>query len=291
MGEVVFILLGGLKYGAIYALAGLGLVVLHKATQIVNFAHGGYIMLGAYVTFFLLDTLKVPYWATYIICAIAVGVAAMAIEWLILRPIRRADMFTVVIATVFLAVVLQEAIRLPYAVEILPLRPMFEGEPFVIGSAIITPEALWIIFGTLVCAAVSIFIFSRAGIGRSMRAMAANVRGAQLCGYSVDRTYAAAWFFSGVLAGLAGAFGAPSLGVSPALMVLSVIPAFVAAVIGGFDSLIGTILGGLLLGIIENFAAAYISSGMKSAVSFFILFLVLLLRPEGLFTQGTARRV
>lgn len=291
MGEVVFILLGGLKYGAIYALAGLGLVVLHKATQIVNFAHGGYIMLGAYATFFLLDALKLPYWVTYIVAAIGVGLSAMAIEWLILRPIRHADMFTVVIATVFLAVVLQEAIRLSYAVEILPLRPMFEGEPFVVGSAIITPEALWIIFGTLTCAAVSIFIFSRAGIGRSMRAMAANVRGAQLCGYSVDRTYAGAWFFSGVLAGLAGAFGAPSLGVSPALMMVSVIPAFVAAVIGGFDSLIGTILGGLLLGVIENFSAAYISSGMKSAVSFFILFLVLLLRPEGLFTQGTARRV
>jgi branched-chain amino acid transport system permease protein len=124
-----------------------------------------------------------------------------------------------------------------------------------------------------------------------MRAMASSVRGAQLCGYSVDKTYAAAWFFGGALAGLAGAFAAPSLGVSPALMVLTIVPAFVAAVIGGFDSLIGTILGGLLLGIIENFAAAYVSGGAKSAVSFVVLFLVLLLRPEGLFTQSVARRV
>src|SRR5207249_2945692 len=153
--------------------------------------------------FFLLDTLKLPYWLIYIVSAVGVGLAATAIEWLILRPIRRADMFTVVVATVFLAVVLQEAIRLPYTVEILPLPPIFEGAPFIVGSAIIAPEALWIIFGTLACAAVSIFIFSRAGIGRSMRAMAANVRGAQLCGYSVDRTYAAAWFFGGALAGLA----------------------------------------------------------------------------------------
>jgi len=176
-------------------------------------------------------------------------------------------------------------------VEILPLAPLFDGPPIVLGAAIIQLEALWIICGTLACAAVAVFVFSRAGIGRSMRAMAANVRGAQLCGYSVDKTYAAAWFFGGVLAGLAGAFGAPSLGVSPALMVLTIVPAFVAAVIGGFDSLIGTILGGLLLGVVENFAAAYVSGGMKSAVSFIVLFLVLVLRPEGLFTQGMARRV
>jgi branched-chain amino acid transport system permease protein len=291
MTEFFFILIGGLKYGAIYALAGLGLVVVHKATKVVNFAHGGFIMLGAYGTFFLLEFAGLPYWVTYAVTAVGVGLAACAIEWLILRPMRRADMFTVVIATVFLAVALQEAIRLPYSAEILPLQPLFEGPPFIFGEVIVSREALWIIAGTLTCAGAAIFIFSRAGLGRGMRAMAANIRGAQLCGYSVDRTYAAAWFFGGVLAGLAGAFGAPSLGVSPALMVLTIVPAFVAAVIGGFDSLIGTIIGGLLLGIIENVSAAYISSGMKSAVSFIILLAVLIVRPEGLFPESSTRRV
>jgi branched-chain amino acid transport system permease protein len=288
--EFAFILLGGLKYGAIYALAGLGLVVVHKATKVVNFAHGGFIMLGAYATFFLFEQ-HLPYWLIYLCAAVGVGLAAAAVEWLILRPLRRADMFTVVIATVFLAVALQEAIRLPYPVEILPLQPLFRGRPFILGEIIVSREALWIIFGTLACAGVSIFIFSRAGIGRSMRAMAANIRGAQLCGYSVDCTYAAAWFFGGALAGLAGAFGAPSLGVSPALMVITIVPAFVAAVIGGFDSLLGTIAGGLLLGIIENFSAAYISSGMKSAVSFIILLVILVARPEGLFPESATRKV
>jgi branched-chain amino acid transport system permease protein len=286
-----FILVGGLKYGSIYALAGLGLVVVHKATKVVNFAHGAFVMLGAYVTFFTVNPAHLPYILALVFAPLAVGLVAAGIEWAVLRPIRRADIFTVVITTVFLAVALQEAVRLPYTVEILPIRPIFQGAPILLGNIIIPQEALWVVAGTLVSATVSIFIFSRSPIGRSMRALAANIRGAQLCGYSVDRTSALAWFFGGALAGLAGAFGAPSLGVSPELMVITIVPAFVAAVIGGFDSLPGTVVGGVILGIVENVSAAYISSGMKSAVSFLILFVVLLVRPEGLFPERIARAV
>jgi len=289
--DFLFVLIGGLKYGAIYALAGIGLVVVHKATKAVNFAHGGLIMLGAYVSYFLLELMHAPYWFIYLAAPLFVGLAAAAMEWGILRPIRRADMFTVVIATVFLAVLLQEAVRLPYPVEILAIRPVFEGPPFIFGELIVPQESIWVIAGTLACALGAIFIFNRAGIGRSMRAMAANMRGAQLSGYSVDKTYALAWFVGGALAGLAGAFGGPSLGVSPELMVITIVPAFVAAVIGGFDSLPGTVIGGLILGVVENISAAYISSGMKSACSFLILFVVLLLRPEGIFPERSTRAV
>lgn len=291
MIELYFVILGGLKFGAIYALAGMGLVVVHKATKTVNFAHGGLVMLGAYATFFLVELLQFPYWTAYILAAIGVGVVAALIELVVLRPLRRADMFIVVIATIFLAIVLQEAIRLPYEVEILPVRRVFEGPPFILGELILARETLWIFAGALACAGISLFIFVRAGIGRSMRAMASSVRGAQLCGYSVDRTYMLAWFFGGALAGLAGAFGAPSLGVSPELMVITIVPAFVAAVIGGFDSLPGTIFGGIALGITENVAAAYISSGFKSAVSLLMLFVILLLRPQGLFPERKLRSV
>lgn len=291
MIEFYFIILGGLKFGAIYALAGMGLVVVHKATKTVNFAHGGLVMLGAYATFFLVELLGFPYWTAYVLAPVGVGIIAALIEAVLLRPLRRADMFIVVIATVFLAIALQEAIRLPYEVEILPVRRVFEGPPFILGELIVARETLWIFTGALACAGGSVFIFVRAGIGRSMRAMASSVRGAQLCGYSVDRTYMLAWFFGGALAGLAGAFGAPSLGVSPELMVITIVPAFVAAVIGGFDSLPGTIFGGLALGIAENLAAAYISSGYKSAVSFLMLFIILLVRPQGLFPERRIRSV
>lgn len=291
MTELAFVIIGGLKFGAIYALAAMGLVVIHKATKTVNFAHGALIMMGAYATFFLLQVFEFPYWAVYILAPLGVGLISAFLEWAILRRLRSADMFIVIIATVFLAIALQEAVRLPYDVEMLSVRGVFSGAPFIFGEIIVTRETLWIGAGALVCASAAVLLFDRAAVGRSMRAMASNIRGAQLCGYSVDRVYALAWFCGGALAGLAGVFGSPSLGVSPELMVLTIVPAFVAAVIGGFDSLRGAIFGGIILGIAENLSAAYISSGMKSAISFLLLFIILMIRPQGLFPERSERGV
>lgn len=289
--ELLFVLVGGFKFGAIYALGAIGLVVIHKATKTVNFAHGALIMIGAYATFFLLEKFALPYWAVYLLAPTLVGTFSAALEFVILRRIRRADAFIVIIATVFLAFSVQEAVRLPYDVEMLSVRSVLEGDPFFFGELIVTQESLWIIAGALIFAILGALLFAQAGLGRSMRAMAQSIRGAQLCGYSIDGVYVFAWFVGGALAGLAGVFGAPSLGVSPELMVLTIIPAFVAAVIGGFDSLRGAILGGIILGVAENVAATYISAGLKSAISFLILFGVLMIRPEGLFPEGRIRKV
>jgi branched-chain amino acid transport system permease protein len=124
-----------------------------------------------------------------------------------------------------------------------------------------------------------------------MRAMAANIRGAQLCGYSIDGVYMLAWFLGGALAGLTGVFIAPVTGVSVDLAIAIITAGFVAGVIGGFDSPKGAIAGGLLLGIAESLAAAYVSSAMKNSVSFLLLFAVLMWRPEGLFAERTGRSV
>jgi branched-chain amino acid transport system permease protein len=134
-------------------------------------------------------------------------------------------------------------------------------------------------------------LFRHGKIGRGMRAMASNVRGAQLCGYSVDRVYMFAWFVGGALAGLTGVFVAPVSGVSVELSIAVITSGFVAGVLGGFDSLRGAILGGLLLGVVESLAAAYVSSAMKNCVSFVLLFFVLMWRPEGLFPERAPRRV
>jgi branched-chain amino acid transport system permease protein len=209
----------------------------------------------------------------------------------LLQPLRRADLFAVVVATIFLGIVLSESYRLAYNTEILIVPSPVSGTAFFIGNAIITREQIWVVTGALACGAAGLALFQYAGIGRSMRAMAANMRGAQLCGYSVNRVYALAWFLGGALAGVAGVFVAPSKGVSPDLAVSTITTAFVAAVIGGFDSLIGAILGGLILGLAETLTASYISSAAKSAISFVLLFAVLIWRPDGLFPEAKKRRV
>jgi branched-chain amino acid transport system permease protein len=289
--ELGQILAAGIKFGAIYALAALGLVVIHKATKTVNFAHGAFAMLGAFASFLIVVHWQWPYWLAYALIPPLIGLVSAAIELLVLRPLRRADMFTVVIATVFLGIALAEAFRLTYNTELLAVPGMFVGMPLVLGGIIITREALWVIAGALATALACVLMFRHGRIGRGMRAMAANVRGAQLCGYSVDRVYMLAWFFGGALAGLTGVFVAPVSGVSVELSIAVITAGFVAGVLGGFDSLHGAVLGGLLLGIVESLAAAYISSAMKNCVSFILLFFVLMWRPQGLFPEKAPRSV
>jgi branched-chain amino acid transport system permease protein len=257
----------------------------------VNFAHGGFVMLGAFGTYLCVVAFELPYWFAYVIVPLGIGLFACGLEFSLLRPLRQADLFAMITGTIFLGIVLSESYRLAYNTEILAVPSAIKGAPFFLGDIIVTREQIWVTAGALIAGFASIAFFRYAPVGRSMRAMASNVRGAQLCGYSMDQMCALAWFFSGMLAGLAGAFAAPSKGVSPELAVSVISAAFVAAVIGGFDSLLGAILGGLILGVAETLAAAYISSAAKVGVSFLLLFVVLLWRPEGLFPEKSGRRV
>jgi branched-chain amino acid transport system permease protein len=291
LGELGPVLIAGIKFGAIYALAALGLVVVHKATKTVNFAHGAFAMLGAFASFLIVVQWQWSYWAAYLLIPPAIGLVAAAIEFMILRRLRRADMFTVVIATVFLGIALAEGFRLTYNTELLAVPTPFTGAPFIIDHIYVTEDSLWVIVGSLMTAVACVLLFRYGRLGRGMRAMASNIRGAQLCGYSIDGVYMLAWFFGGALAGLTGVFIAPVTGVSADLSISIITSGFVAGVIGGFDSPRGAIIGGLLLGIAESLSAAYVSSAMKSCISFLLLFLILMWRPDGLFPEKAARSV
>jgi branched-chain amino acid transport system permease protein len=291
LGELGFVLVAGIKFGALYALAALGLVVVHKATKTVNFAHGAFAMLGAFAAFLIVVKWQWPYGVAYLLIPPAIGLIAAAIESLILRPLRQADMFTVVIATVFLGIALSEGFRLTYNTELLAVPSLFVGPPFGLAGVFITRDTLWVIAGALLTALACIAMFRYGRLGRGMRAMASNIRGAQLCGYSLDGVYMLAWFLGGVLAGLTGVFIAPVTGVSVDLSIAIITAGFVAGVIGGFDSPRGAVLGGLLLGVAESLSAAYGSSAMKNCISFLLLFLVLMWRPQGLFPERSGRSV
>jgi branched-chain amino acid transport system permease protein len=291
MGEFLMIVIGGLKFGAIYSLTALGIVLIHKATRVVNFAHGAFVLAGAYVTYYLVEVLKVGYWPAYILAPLAAGVLAVIVEWVMLRPIRRAEMFAVITSTIFIGIGLSEVYRLVQNTEMLGLGNPLPGRPFFIGDVIITKEQLWVLAGAILSSLIGLVAFGYAPLGRGLRAMASNARGAVLCGYSIDRMCALAWFIGGALAGLAGVFAAPSKGVSTELPISMITAGFVAAAIGGFDSLRGALLGGFILGVVETLAAGYVSSAMKNAVSFLLLFVVLLWRPDGLFPEKRIRDV
>jgi branched-chain amino acid transport system permease protein len=291
LAELVMIVVGGLKIGAIYALAAVGIVVIHKATRIVNFAHGAFVLAGAYATYGVVEGLGLGYWPAYVVVPLVTGLLAAIVELAVLRPIRQADIFALITSTIFIGIGLSEVYRLIQNTEMLGVSNPVSGRPIFVGDVIITKEQIWVFGGAILSSLLGVAIFSYAPLGRGLRAMAANVRGAILCGYSIDAMNALAWFLGGALAGLAGVFAAPSQGVSPELAISMITAGFVAAVIGGFDSLHGALFGGLILGVAQTLAGAYVSSAMANAVSFLLLFVVLLWRPEGLFPETRARDV
>ena len=156
-----------------------------------------------------------------------------------LRPIRRADIFALITSTIFIGIALSEIYRLVQNTEMLGVRNPVSGRPIFIGDVIITKEQIWVFAGAIISSLIGLAIFGYAPLGRGLRAIAANPRGAVLCGYSIDGMNAMAWFLGGALAGLAGVFAAPSQGVSPELAISMITAGFVAAVIGGLNSLRG----------------------------------------------------
>jgi branched-chain amino acid transport system permease protein len=291
MVEFLMIVIGGLKFGAIYSLAALGIVLIHKATRVVNFAHGAFVLAGAYATYYVVEVAQAGNWPAYLLAPLAAGALAVSVEWVALRPIRQADMFAVVVSTIFIGIGLSEVYRLVQNTEMLGVRSPLPGPPIFIGDIIITKEQLWVVAGAIFSALIGLVAFGYAPLGRGLRAMASNPRGAILCGYSIDRMCALAWFIGGALAGLAGVFAAPSKGITTELAISMITAGFVSAAIGGFDSLRGALFGGMILGVTETLAAGYVSSAMKSAVSFLLLFVILLWRPDGLFPEKKVRSV
>ena len=285
------IVVGGLKMGAIYSLTAIGIVVIHKATRTVNFAHGAFVLCGAYVTYGIVEVLQVGWWAAFFLASLAAGLLAATVELGILRPIRQADSFAVIASTIFIGIGISDIYRLFQNTEILAVSAMVRGAPLLLGDAMITREQIAVVIGAMAVALIGVGIFAYAKVGRGMRAMASNPRGAVLCGYSSDAMNALAWFVGGAMAGVAGAFAAPSTGITAELSVAMITAGFAAAVVGGFDSLRGALLGGLILGVAETLAAGYVSSAMKNAVSFLLIFIILLLRPEGLFPEAKTRHV
>jgi branched-chain amino acid transport system permease protein len=292
MVEFLQLAIGGLKIGAIYSLAAIGFVVIHKATQTVNFAHGAFVAVGAYITYYLYEKLHWHPAVAYVLAPVLVGLLAAAIEWSLLRPLRRADLLSVIICTVFLGIVMMELLRHWFQSELLSVPGLFTDFGwFLPNDVYVSGETAWVLVAAITAGVCAALIFDRLPIGRAMRAIASSYRGAQLCGFSVVGTYAAAWFFGGALAGFAGVLAAAPMGITPELTIATIVPAFVAAVIGGFDSVRGAIIGGILLGLIETFAAGYISSSAKNASSFVIVFLILTFRPNGLFSGEKRRNV
>jgi branched-chain amino acid transport system permease protein len=281
--------LSGLSIGSIYALVGLALVLPFKASGIVNFAQGEIVTFGAYLAL-ILSGLGLPYMAVVPLVLVGAAMFGMATERLLIRPIANQPEFTLVIVTFAIGFIIKAAIRLHWQDNTFSIDAPFVGPPLVLGALRLNPAYLVFILSTVVVVAALFMFFGYSKFGKAMRATALDPIAAKLMGIRTGSVFSAAWALSTMLGAFVGLLLAPVIGINPEIGHL-ILKGLVAAVIGGFSSLGGAVIGGLLLGLLETYAGAFFGATFKNIVPFGVLILLLLLRPQGLAGASSVRRV
>lgn len=282
-------LLSGIVTGFVYALIALSVVIIYKSTDVINFAGGEIVMVGGYIGLVGVMLWGLPYLAIFAIGAtLAFLVGAFFDRVVLTKVLGRAQpgqsiMVAMVIATVGLSFVLKGTVRLfPIADDVRRLPPMFAGEPIFLGNVILQRQDIAIVVVCGVVMAALWAFFSLTMTGKALRATSQNPRAAALVGIPVRFMRMAVWGIASVLSTVAGILLASKLIMTPDMGVI-VIMAFAAATIGGFTSLPGCIVGGIILGVIQNVVGLYLPSRAISVAPFLVIMLILMFRPQGLF--------
>jgi branched-chain amino acid transport system permease protein len=287
--------LDGLRAGSIYALMAMGFVVVYSVTGIINFAQGEFVMLGAMICLSV-DAMNLPLPpALKMIAAIAAGVLlttgiGILMERLTIHPARRSSSVTLIIITIGVTITLRAAALLIWGADphVLPAFTTLalEDRIFRVGGVMIQAQSLWI-WATLVVILVLLYVFlQRSLIGKALRACAVNRRAAQLMGINPSRMSMLAFALAAALGAVGGIVLGPVTRPIYDMGVMLGLRGFVAAIIGGLVSVPGVVVGGLLLGVVENLAAGVTDPAFKSVISFVILIVILLWRPQGILGGG-----
>ncbi len=295
-------LINGLALGSVYALIALGYTMVYGILQLINFAHGEVYMLGAYLGIIVLGALTAPGMPQLGVAAsLAVSVAVAMlfcgaygamIERVAYRPLRKAAKLTPLISAVGMSIILQNVVMLSQGKEYKYLPPVFAIEGFSLAGATISPVEIIILCTSLtLMAALQLFI-SRTRTGKAMRATSQDMTMAGLVGINVNRVISVTFIIGSALAAVAGVMVTLYYGVAHFFMGYTAgLKAFTAAVLGGIGSIPGAMLGGIVLGLIENFGASYISSVYKDAFAFLVLIITLIIRPSGLLGPKSIDKV
>ncbi len=283
----------GLAVGTLYGLMALGLVLIYKTADVVNFGHGDMAAFSTFLGYTLLVLWRWPTLPALIVTLLLAAVLGVLVEGLVLRPARarQAPVLALVVVTLGIAQVLNGSIGALWGRQVKSLPPLVVGPPLRLGDVIVTREQLFNL-GVGLTLALALFLFFRLSkYGIALRAVAQNPVAARLMGIGVNRMLAMAWGLGAGLGAVAGLLIAPATFLEPDTMNFVLIRAFAAAVLGGFTSLPGAMLGGLLLGVLENLVAGYIGTELKAAFAFALIVLVLAVRPAGLLGRVTPRKV
>jgi branched-chain amino acid transport system permease protein len=281
--------IAGISVGSIYALVALAIVIPFKASGVLNFAQGEIVTLGAYAAL-ILTQLALPY-AVVLVGVLLIGlVGGLLIERTLIRPIIKAPEFTLIIATFAIGLLIKGALALRFGDSPASIDGPFGSDPLLFAGLRFNPTAVWIFACTLLVTFTVIAFFRYARLGKAMRAVSINPEAARLMGIKVETVYRWSWAISTAIGALAGLLVAPLIGVNPEIGQL-ILRGLLAAVIGGFTSIPGALIGGLAVGLIETFAGVMVGTTFKNLVPFLLLMLLLVVRPQGLFGVADIKRV
>ena len=282
----------GLTVGSIYAIVAMGFNIIHNATGIVNFAQCEFISLGGMFMYSLVVLFKVQLIISFFISMAGVALIGALIEIGPIRHARSKEIIVLIFLTIGLSEILRGAAQQVWGTDNVGV-PAFSGEnPIHLpGGAAIVPQHIWVFAITVMVMLMLHYFFKKTLMGKAMRATAVNRRAAALAGISVNRMILFSFAFSGALGAVAGMIIAPISSTSYDTGIMLGLKGFAAAILGGYGHFAGAILGGILLGILESLGAGLISSQYKDAIAFFILLLVLFLKPTGIMGYGESERV
>ena len=284
------ITLTGLASGGLYALAALAFVLVYKATRVVNIAIGEMLMAGAYIFFALVSFFALPLWAAMPAAVLAAGLLGAVIERTMIRPLLGEPPISVFMVTVGLGSILVGVVELIWTSDQRRLPEFMPTKPIMVGEAFLAPKVFWgsATAVVLVAAVLLVFRFWRGGV--ALRATASDQAAAYSMGINVPRVYSLAWAASAMIAAVSGVIVGAIGGISSSMGVFG-LSVLVVVIVGGLDSVLGALAGGVLIGLVEALAGAYLGGEYKLLATFILLVVVLMVRPYGLFGTHEIERL
>lgn len=289
-----YLLATGMTTGALYALVALGIVVIFKATNVVNFAHGEMFMLGGFLAYTFHIMLGLPYIISLVLAVAGTFVLGILIDRIAFRPLMtRQSLVSVLLAMVAISFILKGVARELWGGkgDYLPFPPIVSPQPIMFGNIMIMSQQLVVFFAAIAIMIIFGLFFTYTRIGKFMQATADNAKAAKLVGLKIDRIYMYTFGIGSAVAGAAAVLMAPLTLLYPDIGFVLFIKGFAAATLGGLTSIPGAIIGGLAIGIIEQMAAGYVYTGLQDVAAFVVIMVVLIFIPNGILGQSGVRKV
>lgn len=290
MDLFVQLTLTGLTNGAILALAALGFVLIYKSSDIINFAQGEFLLIGAYVTYAMIVQFGLP-WSLGVLLTMGVAIAlGVVVERLVLRPMIGEPIISVIMVTIGLSSLLRAIVSTIWGNQPRSFPPFIPSRPIHILGATVGADRLWAIVVAIVMLVLFNLFFRRSKVGIAMRAVADDQQAALSMGISVKNIFAWAWSIAAMSAAVGGMLLANIVGAGPEIGGFG-LRVFPVVILGGLDSIPGAMIGGVVIGLLEAYTGGYIGQGLNQVLPFVVLIIILMVRPYGLFGQEIIERV